>query len=83
MSCVSNIVSNIQEALVLLSEFTNEYSIQEDANIIEAYIDRKHLREVSRKLDRKGFELIFYETYGHHAQCPFILVHFCQKKRHE
>ena len=72
MICVNNIVSNIEEALILCSEFTNQYgvSVHED-KVIGAYIERKYFDELCAIMERKGFSLRYFEV--HRKQ---ILVEF-------
>jgi hypothetical protein len=66
----------MEEALCLCSEFTNQYgvSIHED-KVISAYIEKKYFDELSKILDRKGFNLRYFEVNG-----SKVLVEFIPKK---
>jgi hypothetical protein len=72
MNCVNYDVSNIEEALVLCSEFTNQYgvSVHED-KVIGAYIEKKYLNELSQIMDRKGFCLRYFEAHGKEVLVEF------------
>ena len=75
MNCVNHNMSNMEEALCLCSEFTNQYgvSVHED-KIIGAYVERKYFDELCSILDRKGFNLRYFEVHGKQ-----VLVEFAPK----
>ena len=72
MNCVNYIVSNIEEALVLCSEFTNQYgiSVHED-RVIGAYVEKKYFDELCNILERKGFSLRYFEVHGKQVLVEF------------
>lgn len=72
MICVNNIVSNMEEALCLCSEFTNQYgvSIHED-RVIGAYIEKKYFDELCKIMEHKGFCLRYFETHGKEVLVEF------------
>ena len=76
MNSVINSMSNLEEALALCSEFTNQYgvSVHED-KVIGAYIEKKYLNELSQIMDRKGFSLRYFEAHGKE-----VLVEFAPRK---
>jgi len=75
MNCVNDSVSNIEEALILCSEFTNKYgiSIHED-KVIGAYVEKKYFDELCNILDHKGYSLRYFEVHGKE-----VLVEFAPK----
>lgn len=75
MNSVSYDMSNIEEALVLCSEFTNQYgiSIHED-KVIGAYVEKKYFDELCNILDHKGYSLRYFEAHGKQ-----VLVEFAPK----
>lgn len=72
MNSVNHIVSNIEEALILCSEFTNQYgvSVHED-RVIGAYVEKKYFDELCNILERKGFSLRYFEVHGKQVLVEF------------
>lgn len=76
MNCVINSMSNIEEALALCSEFSDQYGLgMNEKNVIAVYVKRKYYEELCKILDHKGFHLASFEAYG-----SDVLVHFRAKK---
>ena len=75
MNCVNPYVSNVEEALCLCSEFTNQYGVSvHEEKVIGAYVERKYFDELCNIMDRKGFSLRYFEVYGKQ-----VLVEFAPK----
>ena len=72
MNSVNYNVSNVEEALVLCSEFTNQYgvSVHED-RVIGAYVEKKYFDELCNILERKGFSLRYFEVHGKQVLVEF------------
>lgn len=72
MTSVNTLMSNMEEALCLCSEFTNQYgvSVHED-RVIAAYIERKYFDELCNIMDHKGFCLRYFEVHGKEVLVEF------------
>jgi hypothetical protein len=65
MNSVIYDVSNMEEALALCSEFSDQYGVSvHEENVIAVFLKRKYYEELCRILDRKGFALASFDLYG-------------------
>lgn len=77
MKCVNTVMSNVEEALALCSEFTDQYGISvHEEDVIAVYVEKKYYEELSRILDRKGFKLRSFDCYG-----KDVLIQYSPKNR--
>jgi len=75
MNSVNSSVSNMEEALCLCSEFTNQYGVSvHEERVIGAYVEKKYFDELCNILERKGFSLRYFEVHGKQ-----VLVEFAPK----
>lgn len=67
-------MENQSEALVICSEFTDEYGIDvEDGETLVVYMKSEYINELKNMLEKKSYKIFSFQAYGDEALVSFRL----------